>query len=1011
MVESRRTVTVLFSDVSGSTQLGERLDAEAVRRIIERYFDEARSVLEHHGGSVEKFIGDAVMAVFGIPQLHEDDGLRAVRAATELHQRIEALSEELEGKWGARIAIRTGVNTGEVVAGGSAQDQRFATGDAVNLAQRLEQAAAPGEILIGDSTRRLLGDSIRVGDLAMLSVKGKSDPVRAWRLLDVLSTVPAFRRSIDAPFVGRELELETLLAAYERTAGAGACHLVTVLGPAGLGKSRLARELVTAVGQRARVAVGRCLPYGEGITYWPLAEIVQQVAGRDSAGLEAIVGHDEGANLITERIAGAVGRSEAAGRSEEISWAVRKLFEALAAERPLIVVFDDIHWAEPAFLDLIEYLVNFAQGPILILALARPDLLDLRGSWGTPQSNASIIALSPLSAAAAESLVDTLAREGSLPEPERVRIVAAAEGNPLFLEQMLALQVEQGGGTGDLAIPPTIHALLAARIDRLDAGERAVIERAAIEGRNFHRSAVAELLTDDERDSLGSNLMSLVRKEFIRPDEPAFVGDDGFRFAHALIREAAYGAMAKELRAELHERFAGWLALAAESRLAEYQETLGYHLEQAYRYREELGPVDETGRQLAQAACVHLTAAAARAIGRGDRPAQVKLLSRAIALLPADDVLRPELQVELGYALTEAGDFAGAEAVLGKAVEAAGAASEARVDARAQVALAYLHYSTEPGDLDRHREDAEAAIPVLEAAGDELGLTRAWDLLAWLDYGQGRSSAAEEAWERSIEHARQAGSRRDELAGLSWLASIALWGPMHREEARVRCEEVLQRLRGDLAGEAQVLGLLGCLHALAGGFDEARALRARREAIFDELGLELEAARHSHSAGWIEMLAGDLERAEEILRRGYETLERLGAKTQLQVVGSYLARALSMQGRHEEAERLASFVEQLDPTGVAELASARCVRAISEAHRGRLEESERLAREAIAMIDATDFLIDRADARMDLAEVLRIARRPDEAVEALDQARRLHGEKGNVVSVARADALLAALEG
>jgi class 3 adenylate cyclase/tetratricopeptide (TPR) repeat protein len=1009
MVESRRTVTVLFSDVSGSTELGERLDAEAVRRIIERYFDEARSVLEHHGGSVEKFIGDAVMAVFGIPQLHEDDGLRAVRAATELHQRIEDLNDELERKWGARIAIRTGVNTGEVVAGGSAQDQRFATGDAVNLAQRLEQAAAPGEILIGDSTRRLLGDSIRLGESETLSVKGKSDPVQAWCLLEVLATVPAFRRSIDAPFVGREHELETLLTAYGRSASAGACQLVTVLGPAGLGKSRLARELVTAVGERARVVIGRCLPYGEGITYWPLAEIVQQVAGRDPAGLEAIVTHDEGAQLITQRIAGAVGRADAAGRSEEISWAVRKLFEALAAERPLIVVFDDIHWAEPAFLDLIEYLVNFARRPILVLALARPDLLELRGSWGTPQSNASIIALSPLSASAAESLVETLAGEAALPEPERMRIVAAAEGNPLFLEQLLALQVEQGNGDGALAIPPTIQALLAARIDRLPPGERAVIERASVEGRNFHRSAVAELLPEAERDSLGSNLMSLVRKELIRPDEPAFIGDDAFRFAHALIREAAYGAMAKELRAELHERFTWWLQQAAEGRLAEYQEILGYHLEQAYRYREELGPVDERGEQLAQGACAHLTAAAARAIGRGDRQAQIKLLSRAIALLPVDDALRAELMVELGYALTEVGEFAGAEGILRKALEAAGATGQPRLDARARVALANLHYSTEPGDLDQHREDAEAAIPMLEAAGDELGLTRAWDQLAWLHYGQGQSSAAEEAWERSIAHARNAGSRRDELAGLSWLASIALWGPMHREDARVRCEDVLERLRGDLADEALVLGLIGCLHALAGEFDEARDLQARRDAIFDDLALELEAARHSHSAGWIEMLAGDPERAEGILRGGYETLERLGAKTQLQVVGAYLARALSLQGRHDEADRLASFVEQLDPTGVAELASARCVRAISAAHRGQPEEGEQLARDGIAMIDSTDFLIDRADARMDLAEVLRIAGRHHHAMEVLEEARRLHAEKGNDVSAARADALLVEL--
>ena len=1009
MAESRKTVTIVFSDVADSTGLGERLDPEAVRHVIRRYFDEAEAVLEHHGGRVEKFIGDAVMAVFGIPQLHEDDGLRAVRAATELRQRLARLNEELERDWGVQIEIRTGVNTGEVVAGDDSEGQSFATGDAVNVAARLEQVAGPGEILIGDATRRLLREAVRVEAVAPPALKGKTAPVRAWRLVEVLPDAPAFTRKLDAPFVGRERELSVLEAAFERAAGERACQLVTVLGPPGVGKSRLARELLTAAGERARVVVGRCLPYGEGITYRPLAEIVQQVAGRDPAGLADIVANDESAELIAERIAGAIGIADAGGRSEEISWAVRKLLEALGDERPLIVVLDDIHWAEPTLLDLLEYLAGFTRGPILLLALARPDLLDARASWATPRPNAATLMLEPLSEDDAGSLIGSLAGGEDLSEAARAQIVEASEGNPLFLEQMLALQVENGRLGGELAVPPTIQALLAARIDRLDPEERAVIERASVEGRSFHRGAVSELLAEASRDALGAHLMSLVRKDLIRPDEAIFAGDDGFRFAHILVRDAAYGAMAKELRADLHERFAAWLAKTARDRVAEHEDILGYHLEQAYRYRAELGPVDEHGRTLARRASERLLAAAERAIARGDRPAQVNLLSRAVALLPADDALRLELTAELGDALTETGDFARAEELLLQTLEAASRSDDARIEARARLSLSELRYSTEPGEIEGHRREAERAIPVFEATGDELGLARAWDLVGSLHHGQGQSAAAQDAWERSIEHARRAGNRRGELSGLSWLASVAVWGPLHRTDARKRCEEILERVRGDLDDEGHVLGLLGCLCALEGRFDEARGLHARRTAIFEELGLELMLAWTSHTIGWMELLADDAAAAGRILQRGYETLERMGARTQLQVVGSYLARALVMEGRYEEAEHLALAIEQLDPTGIAEIALARCARAKAVAALGRAEEGEPLAREGVALIDRTDFLIDRADARMDLAEVLRLGGRSGEAASLLEDARRLHEQKGNIVSAGRAAALLAEL--
>jgi tetratricopeptide (TPR) repeat protein len=757
------------------------------------------------------------------------------------------------------------------------------------------------------------------------------------------------------------------------------------------------------------VVVGRCVPYGEGITYWPLVEIVDQLAGRDPAGIAELVAGEESAGLIAERVAGAVGRVEAEGRSEEIAWAVRKLLEALARERPVVVVLDDVHWAEPTFLDLIEYLAGFTSGPVLLLALARPDLLDERASWATPRPNASAVFLEPLSDEEAEVLIEKIGRGADLSESALRRIAEASEGNPLFVEQLLAYQGEGGSADDEFAVPPTIQALLAARIDHLSSEERAVIERASVEGRSFHRGAVSELLPEAARASLGGHLMSLVRKELIRPDRAEFAGDDGYRFVHALVQDAAYAAMAKELRAQLHERLAAWLEHAAGERRAEYEEILGYHLEQAYRHRVELGPADEHSRALARLAAERLAAGAERALNRGDVPARVNLLSRAVALLPLDDRLRVELLPELGTSLTGMGHFAKAEVVLAEAITAAADADDARAEARARLARAELGLSTGAVGVREMLGEAKRAIRALQESGDDLALAKAWESLAAADHDLGHSLAAQDALERSIEHARRAGSRDDEIEGLNELVWVAVWGPTPRVDALRRCEPLLEEVKNHPTFEASALAALGCLRALEGRFDEARALTARRTKVLNELGLELREAHGSHAAGWVEMLAGDAAAAERVLRPGYEKLAELGATGQLQVVGSYLAQAVCKQGRHDEAERLALAVEQMDPSSVAEVALARCARAKAITQLGRVQEGEQLAWEAVALIDQTEFLIDRAGARMDLAEVLLVAGHSDEAAPVLSEALRLHEEKGNLVSAEKTRALLAEL--
>jgi class 3 adenylate cyclase/tetratricopeptide (TPR) repeat protein len=973
----RKTVTVVFCDLVGSTALGERTDPEVLRELMTRYHAELRAILERHGGTVEKFVGDAAMAIFGLPQVHEDDALRAVRAAVEMRDAVSALGLE----------VRVGVNTGEIVAG---TGETLATGDAVNVAARLEQTAGPREILIGTTTERLVRDAVRAEAVEPLALKGKSEPVPAFRLLELRDAVPAYTRRIDAPFVGRDEELEKLRDALATAVETRTPQLATIVGPPGIGKSRLARELLGRI--EARVVVGRCIPYGEAITYWPLQEIASQVGDLRPALLSA-----PDAELISIRIEAALGVTETPVSPEEIAWGVRRLLETVASSTALVVVFDDIHWAEPTFLDLIEYVAAFAtEVPLFILCTARPDLFEPRPAWATPKPNATLHTLHALSADESALLVEQL---GHLPEASRARIVDRAEGNPLFVEQLVAMQAESG--TDELEVPPTLQALLASRIDRLEEDERAVAQRGSVEGRLFHRGAVAALLPEPERPALGANLMSLVRKELIRPDRATLPGDDGFRFGHILIRDAAYEAIPKRRRAALHERFASWL----EERLGDDapDEVVGYHLEQAYRYQAELGTPDpDVGSRAAE----RLAAAARAATARQDIAAATNLLSRAVELVP-DSADRPLLYVRLGEALNEGGEPGPSQAAFEQGVALAREVGDEHAEWLGRVWLTLVQTLQDPeGATERMFEEAHAAVAAREEDADHEVLAVAWGRIAVVHNWRGETSEYMQAFERALSHARQAGSQTLEVSLVGMRAPDFVWGPGRVDEGLQYAEEITARL-GHVPGMRQfALHLRAHMQARLGEFEGAlEALSEYRNGL-RELGKEREYAVTASCVWDVCSWSGDLQHGEAALREAYDQLERSGNNAHLSSNAIDLAQAVVRQGDLDEAEQLCEVGEKLgasdDAFNEVQLAA---LRAKIRAARGDLDAAELLARRAAELAAGSDFLEFAADAWLTLATILRERGDPEERAAALE-AVRLYETKGNLIGAGWARSFL-----
>jgi len=1017
----RKIVTILFADLVDSSRLGLALDPEAFRALLGRYFGEMSAVVGRHGGVVEKYIGDAIMAVFGVPTLHEDDALRAVRAAVDMRDALARLNREIEAGWGVRLGHRIGVDTGEVIAGSHALGHRFVTGEVVTAAKRLEEAAAPDEILIGEATHRLVRDRVAVEPSGPRLVR-HGNTIHGLAVVDLSAHAAGIGRRFESPFVGRGHPRAVLEAALGQAAADRSCRMVTVLGAAGVGKSRLVREFTDGLGSGVRTVRGRCLPYGEGITYWPLAEIVRDITrehGPDgdapsAAAVAALLAGDDRAEAIAERVAATLGLAgTAGGTSEESFWAIRRLFEALARTGPLVVVVDDLHWAESTFLDLVEHIADFSRGfPILLVGMARPELLDTRPGW-QERPNAQSVLLEPLTAAECRELITNLFDHAPLPAAATEMIAGAAEGNPLFAEEFAAMLVDDGlltrethrwvasADLSDLPVPSTIQALLAARLEGLPAEERAILTTASVEGVVFHRSAARELAPPGLRPGFDDGLRALARRDLIRPDVADFPDEEAYRFRHVLIRDAAYRSLPKHARADLHEHHAAWLERRAGDRLREFEEFVGFHLEQAFRARVALIAVDRRAASLAARASERLEAAGRRALARGDPPAGIGLLERASGLLRDIDAGRTLLLAELGAAQIEGCRLDDAGTVLGEAERLAAAAGDDRAVAHVRVQQQFLRLlHAEAGGTEAAARTAALAIPVFERHGDILGLCLARRLEAQANWNAARAEAAAAAWERAAAHARLAGDRHLHDDSLTWIASSLWFGPTPADEGIHRCEAMREAVRESPNAEAAILRHLACLQAMVGRFDLARQLLARSNAISADLGRTLN-SESAQNGAVVELLAGNPAAAEASLRAGYRALEQMGERNFLSTTAAFLARSIFQQGRPAEAEKLATISARLaESDDLLSQVLWRGVRARVLASRAELVEAEGLAREAVTLAEATDFLNHRADALLDLSHVLEAAGAREEAVAAAADARRLYERKGNRVAAA-----------
>jgi len=1012
---ARKVVSIVFADLVGSTALHERLDPESARGFMEGYYAAMRGVVDAHGGSVTQLLGDGVKAMFGVPRVAEDDALRAVRAAVAMQHAFRNLAERYSAQVG-KTGLRIAVNTGEVVV----SDDSEIIGDPVNVAARLQEQGRDGDVVIGDATARLVGALVTLVPLGSFALKGRAEPVAAFRV----QSLDRPEGSATAAFVGRDDELARMTRAYDAAVATPATRLVVLLGSPGLGKSRLIDEFAARRGDRATVIAAHCNAAG-GATFAPLADALRTALDvEDGAGGEVLrVAIDDAlagrVADVAERARIAAGIGGLLGGSpappEETFFVVRRFLAALAGNGPVVLVIDDLHWAEPLLLDLVEHLVQWGAGvPLLVLVGARPELRDVRSSLATPGGVvAAVVTLGGLDAGAAMRLAANVIGAADLPAAVAAKVLATSEGNPLFVGELVRMLVQEGAltregerwttgaGLASLEMPPTIHALLAARIERLESADRSVLECAAVVGRHFSRSAVAALLADGV-DDLDARLESLQRSELIERDAGWLLGEPVLRFHHVLIRDAAYRRLLKGTRAELHARFADWIG-GRTADAAEHDETIGWHLEQAHQHLRELGPLDDAGRALGARASQHLAAAGRRALARDDVPLAAGLLGRAVATLDADDPARAELALDWCEALLAAGDVGPAASAIAQ-LERFCIGSD-RLAAWHACFAAQLKVLTAPEELRAAAGAVAAATDRLTALDDASGQATGHYVHALALARLGQVGACEGALDRALAAARRAGDRRRANTVLAIAPLAALWGPSPVARASGRCLDVVRVLRitqGAPAVEAVALSCQGVLEALRGRTDAARRMIASARKMVEELGITQRLLEADAFAGLVDLLDGDPSSAERSLRRAYDGLRVLGLGIDAARAAALLARALLAQGRVDEAEALSHDSEALAGDDLKAAIAWRGVRAEALARRGEHATAVELASRAVEIAAATDALLDHADARTALAVALRAARRGAEADAEERRALELWEAKGATLLFERA---------
>ncbi len=990
--EERRVITAVFTDVIGSTASAEQLDPEDVHARLSPYFARVRRELEGFGGTVEKFIGDAVVAVFGAPRAHEDDRERAVRAALAIRTAIDDLNED--DPW-LDLHVRIGVATGESLVS-LARDHRvgegIASGDVMNTAARIQSAAPENGVLVDEETHRATVHAIDYRPVDPVAAKGKAEPVPVWQAVAV-RTHPGRRAPSQVPFVGRSRELEILADLLGKVIADERRALCTVVAEPGVGKSRLLSEFEARAPADARIYRARCLPYGEGITYWPVSEVVKRAAGiLQSDEADVVAGKldfflrslpsesSDDLRTVAAAISNLVGASRTPAGTyaaepitkAELHWGTRRLLELVSQNQPLVVVFEDLHWADETLLELLRFLVDGdTPAALLILGTARPELGERAPAILVEGEDRHVVELEPLTGSESKALLGELAAEQELSAETLEALMRNAEGNPLFLEEtvrMLAASSESEASA--LPVPTTLQALLGARLDQLALEERSVAQHASVVGTVFWSGAVASL-GDGDGENIADALRGLQRRDIIRAQtRSSIVGEDEYAFKHALIHDVAYARVPKARRVFLHSRCASWLE-GLPGAQEEFVEIVGYHLEQACRAAGEIAHLQEPAPTLRAATA--LAQAADKAERReGFREADA-FYERALALIGGTDG-EVELELHLKRARIQAavGDLGNAHERLREVCRSA--ESRGRLDLRCAALIALANVNTKQGRAAESRRNLTDAVASAAEIGD-----RALQVRALYEFGYFA------AW---FEGASEAGIAqvRDALAIAEALDDRSL-----RIEGHMRIGTLCFNV-GDLAGAQEALERAVRLASELGSFrDQTRSLTLLSPVLYYRGQVDEAEQLALQALDWLERTAdtylqlqnlrelaryalarGDLGLAEERLRTAVPIALEVGGWLVIEIY-RFLVETLVRQGRIDEARELAEFAARNLPPEDAYAQAALCLAEASIATADS-EQDRAVARfdEALRLLREQRLLTDLGEARIAFARTLRV---------------------------------------